>query len=208
MPLTESQAQVLRIIAANRSVNSHVAGGLALNSSPETTRFSKDIDLFHDVEEAVAQASEIDCETLAKEGFTIERQLWEPTYRRAWVARAGQGVKIEWAAACAKDTGWTPAFLLDQMRRNGRVERAALDEMSVRVDPVELKQRWLHLAEDAEISINMAAHNGVEIGLAFINKQGAIVWPATPDSLPHRATLGGVVPRLPGLRYELPDFQA
>jgi hypothetical protein len=111
---------------------------------------------------------------------------------------------VVWAA-CAKDTGWTPAFLLDLMRRNGRIERVALDEMGARLDPVELKTRWLRLAEEAENSINMAVHIGAEIGLAFVNKQGAVVWPATSDSLPHRAALGGVVPRLTGLRYELPD---
>ena len=264
MPLTEFQAEVLRVIAANRSVGSHVAGGVALNAAPDTARFSADIDLFHDAEEAVAQASEQDCATLSNAGYAIERQLWEPTYRRTWVERDGHGVKIEWAqdaawrffpvesdpllgwrlhpfdaltnkalamgarsetrdlvdlvsyadrfrlaavgwAACAKDPGWTPVLLLEQMRRNARIDRAALDEMYARIEPTELKQRWLRLAEEAEAEILAAARLGLEIGLAFLDKGGAVAWHTMPGAETHRATLGGVVPRLTGLRYDLPD---
>jgi hypothetical protein len=264
MPLTDFQAEVLRVIAGNRSIGSHVAGGVALNAAPGSARFSEDIDLFHDAGEAVATASEQDCATLAGAGYAVDRQLWEPTYRRAWVARGGQGLKIEWAqdaawrffpvesdpllgwrlhpfdaltnkalamgarsetrdlvdlvsysdrfrlaavvwAACAKDPGWTPVSLLEQMRRNARIDRAALDEMSASIEPTKLKQSWLRLAEEAETDILTAAKLGLEIGLAFLDHQGAVAWHDTAGAQPHRATLGGVVPRLTGLRYDLPN---
>lgn len=264
MPLTDFQMEVLRVIAGNRSIGSHVAGGVALNAASDSARFSEDIDLFHDADEAVAVASEQDGMTLVKAGYTIERQLWEPTYRRAWVGRDQQGVKIEWAqdaawrffpierdallgwrlhpfdaltnkalamgarsetrdlvdlvsyadrfrlaavvwAACAKDPGWTPVSLLEQMRRNARIDRAALDEMNVSIEPVELKQRWLRLAEETEKDILAAARLGLEIGLAFLDSNGAVGWHDTEAAQHHRATLGGVVPRLIGLRYDLPN---
>jgi hypothetical protein len=72
MPLTDFQAEVLRVIAGNRSIGSHVAGGVALNAAPGSARFSEDIDLFHDAGEAVATASEQDCA-----GCAVNRQLWE-----------------------------------------------------------------------------------------------------------------------------------
>ena len=42
MPLTPIQTEVLRLIAGNRSPASHVAGGIALNFSPDSARTSKD----------------------------------------------------------------------------------------------------------------------------------------------------------------------
>jgi len=41
MPLTEFQKQVLRLLASNRSPDSHVAGGTALNTSPASARMSE-----------------------------------------------------------------------------------------------------------------------------------------------------------------------
>jgi hypothetical protein len=264
MPLTNFQAEVLRIIAANRSIDSHVAGGLVLNAAPESTRFSDDIDLFHDAEEAVAQASERDSASLAATGWTVTRQLWGPAYRRAWVEKDAHGVKIEWAqdaawrffpvesdpllgwrlhpfdaltnkalamgaraetrdlvdlvahaeriplaavvwAACGKDPGWTPVSLLEQMRRNARINAATLNEMHARIEPTTLKQRWLEISADCEAAILAAARHDLELGVVFLASDGSITWGDTPGAKPHRATLGGVVPRLPGLSYDLPN---
>jgi hypothetical protein len=57
MPLTAIQSEVLKAISANRSPESHIAGGIALNFAPDSPRFSEDIDIFHDVEEAVVRAT-------------------------------------------------------------------------------------------------------------------------------------------------------
>lgn len=264
MPLTPFQVAVLRVIAANRSVGSHIAGGIGLNAAADSPRFSAGVDIFHDAEEAVASASERDCTSLAAAGCAITRQLWEPAYRRAWVERGGDGVKIEWAqdaawrfypvqpdellgwrlhafdlltnkalamgsraetrdlvdivshcgpfplhavvwAACGKDPGWTPATLLEQMRRNARIERAAIGEMRARIEPVELKSRWLQMAEQAETRIVSAAQAGIEIGIAFLTPAGAVAWHDAPGAVPHRASLGGVVPRLGGVHYPVED---
>ncbi len=49
MPLTRLQSFVLRTLAAERSRDSYVAGGVALNRAGP--RFSYDIDIFQDSEE-------------------------------------------------------------------------------------------------------------------------------------------------------------
>jgi len=102
MPLTAIQAEVLEAISANRSPESHIAGGIALNYAPGSPRFSEDIDIFHDVEEAVIKASDLDVMCLEKAGFTVERQLWGPLFRRITASKLGESVKVEWA----QDSAW------------------------------------------------------------------------------------------------------
>ena len=97
MPLTSIQTEVLRLIVANRSPASHVAGGIALNFAPDSARISKDIDIFHDGIDPLVAASESDCETLAAAGFEIARLLWQVGFRRVRVQRDGGQVLVEWA---------------------------------------------------------------------------------------------------------------
>jgi hypothetical protein len=58
MALTPLQRRILRIIAKNRSPDSHIAGGAPL--ARISGRVSDDIDVFHDAEEAVLRAVEMD----------------------------------------------------------------------------------------------------------------------------------------------------
>ena len=56
MALTEFQRVICRLVAAQRraSGESYDAGGVALQALTGATRISRDIDLFHDTTEAVA----------------------------------------------------------------------------------------------------------------------------------------------------------
>ena len=56
MALTDYQRGVCRLLAENRirSGESYVAGGAALNELLRAPRLSRDIDLFHDTEQALA----------------------------------------------------------------------------------------------------------------------------------------------------------
>ena len=56
MPLTPYQAGLARLLSANRSFDSYLAGGAAILIEPNTTRFSRDLDYFHDSEARVAEA--------------------------------------------------------------------------------------------------------------------------------------------------------
>lgn len=262
MPLTPFQSEVLRVIAANRRMESHIAGGIALNVEPTSPRLSNDIDIFHDEIAAVAIASEADCFSLTAAGFSVERLVWQDTFRRASVERNGGEVKIDWAhdsawrffpveadpilvwrlhrfdalanktlamsarnetrdlvdlvsnqevmplhavvwGACSKDPGFTPMLLLELMRRNAKIDPDALVDMCVAMTPVELKLKWLKLAEETEIELTRAAKAGAEIGVVFLAPDGAVTWFDTPKATIHRATLGGVIPRIGGVRYEL-----
>jgi hypothetical protein len=53
MPLTTLQKQVLRVLAANRSEESHFAGSLVLNSADDSPCFSHDFDIFREAESEV-----------------------------------------------------------------------------------------------------------------------------------------------------------
>ena len=48
VPIGKFQSDVLRVLAAQRSPESYIAGGVAINR--EGPRFSGDIDIFHDSE--------------------------------------------------------------------------------------------------------------------------------------------------------------
>lgn len=55
MPLTRLQQDVVHVLAALRSEESHFAGGLVLNSSEDSPCFSHDFAIFHDAEAEVAR---------------------------------------------------------------------------------------------------------------------------------------------------------
>lgn len=238
----------------NRSPESFVAGGIALNARAPV-RWSADVDLFHDAEDAVMRASEADLAILHAEGYSSRQEVWTPSFRRAWIARGDDGVKLEWChdsawrffpieqddllgwklhwfdaitnkalamgsraetrdlvdivtfaarcplhaivwAACAKDPGFGPLLLLNQMSRHSRVDPAELREMGAKLEPQGLKARWLEMSALAEREIDRAGMAGVEIGLAFVNGGGALGWFDDPGYLRHRATLGGALPRV------------
>ena len=107
MPLTAFQKEVLAVLASNRSEESHFAGGVVLNAPEESARFSNDFDIFHEVAEEVARASDQDVSSLRLAGFTVETASrhgeWEreATFRTAKVSRGGDSVEIDWAADSA-----------------------------------------------------------------------------------------------------------
>jgi hypothetical protein len=105
MPLTAYQAEVLAVIAGNRSEESHFAGGLVLNAASDSARYSHDFDIFHQAAEEVTRASEADAASLRAAGFTVEPQRsdWQAhtTFRKAQVSRGSNSVDIDWAADSA-----------------------------------------------------------------------------------------------------------
>ena len=80
MPLTPFQASALRLIATNRSPDSHLAGASAILAAPASPRFSGDIDLFHDSEEAVARAYGMDAKILEANGYRVRTLLSQPGF--------------------------------------------------------------------------------------------------------------------------------
>lgn len=105
MPLTPLQKQVLQVLAANRSEDSHFAGGLVLHSLEDSARFSHDFDIFHEAEEEVARASDGDVATLRGAGYEVHETVgdWKnPTsFRKAKLLHQGEELEIDWAADSA-----------------------------------------------------------------------------------------------------------
>jgi len=98
MPLTELQRRVCRLLADLRveSGEQYVAGGLALNEALGGTRSSRDIDLFHDTDEALAISSASDQAALAEAGFVIEPGRRSIGFVEVVVRSAGESVEVQW----------------------------------------------------------------------------------------------------------------
>jgi Nucleotidyl transferase AbiEii toxin, Type IV TA system len=97
MPLSEIQCRVLKQIAANRNPASYLAGATVIHRAADTPRFSQDIDLFHDLEESIAQSAETDAATLRAAGYDFNWLLRTPGFHRAVVTMDEGQLTIEWA---------------------------------------------------------------------------------------------------------------
>jgi len=102
MPLTPYQTEVARLLAANRSVDSYLAGGAAIHIEPHTRRYSNDLDYFQDSVERVATAFADDVGGLQEQGHQVAAEIRLPGYIRATVSRAEARTKVEWA----HDSAW------------------------------------------------------------------------------------------------------
>jgi hypothetical protein len=102
VPLTAFQAGLGRLLAANRSEDSYLAGGAAILAAPNSRRFSRALDYFHDSAERVATAFAADGQLLAGAGCTVTTEISQPGYIRSVVRRGEEATKIEWA----QDSTW------------------------------------------------------------------------------------------------------
>lgn len=98
MPLTEFQRAVCRLIAENRIAQgeSYIAGGVALNTVLEAPRTSRDIDLFHDTEQALLASWDADRALLANAGYAVTVQRERPSFVEALVGRHDGSVLMQW----------------------------------------------------------------------------------------------------------------
>jgi hypothetical protein len=96
MPLTPFQREVARILIANRTPESHIAGGAVINRGETGLRFSDDLDIFHDVAASVAASAETDAKTLQEAGYSVEWALRNEGFFRAEVSRGDDRVRLDW----------------------------------------------------------------------------------------------------------------
>jgi hypothetical protein len=96
MPLSSIQSGILRLLAAHRNPESYVAGSTPLNRN--SLRYSGDIDIFHDREERVREAAELDAALLQNNGYQIRWHRRDPAIYTAFVEIAGETTKLEWVA--------------------------------------------------------------------------------------------------------------
>jgi hypothetical protein len=95
VPLTKGQIAALEVIAAGRDPESYVAGSTPLNRNQ--TRYSGDIDIFHDREERVRAAADNDAARLDAAGFSLAWQRRNGVHTLL-AERNSETVKLEWVA--------------------------------------------------------------------------------------------------------------
>jgi hypothetical protein len=98
MALTPLQRRICLVLAAERrrSGESYVAGGAALNELLSGARRSRDVDLFHDTEEALAVTWARDRETLAAAGLTVAPSREGPSFVQAQVGDGTETEVLQW----------------------------------------------------------------------------------------------------------------
>ena len=99
MALTGFQRSLCRLLAQNRIAGgeSYVAGGAALNELMAASRVSRDLDLFHDTDAALAATWDADRRLLESHGFSIRVLRERPTYIEAQVSKEPDIVLMQWA---------------------------------------------------------------------------------------------------------------
>lgn len=104
MALTPFQRDLCRRLAAARIERgeSYVAGGAALNELLQSPRVSRDVDLFHDTDEALAASWQSDRTILQQAGYTLDVVRERPTFIEAVVSRADDTVVLQWV----RDSGY------------------------------------------------------------------------------------------------------
>lgn len=96
------QQELLAELAAARLDDRYLAGGAALHFEPNSTRFSDDLDFFHDSVERVASTFGADRTRLETAGYSVSVTLSQPGVVRATVARGDHATRVDWA----HDSSW------------------------------------------------------------------------------------------------------
>ena len=94
MPLTKLQSHVLRVLAAERSPDSYIAGGVAINR--DGPRFSGDIDIFQDTEKRMEAAAQADAKTLTDDGLKFSWKKIVTGKREGEVEGLEEKMRLEW----------------------------------------------------------------------------------------------------------------
>lgn len=102
MPLTDLQRRILAVLAPARADEGYLAGGAALHFSPNSTRYSHDLDFFHDSSRRTAEAYAEDVRLLEDAGYQVEPVFSQPGFIRAIVSLDGAATQIDWA----HDSAW------------------------------------------------------------------------------------------------------
>jgi hypothetical protein len=95
MPLTDFQRTLLATLAHGEIGESYLAGGAAIHFAPNSTRYSNDLDFFHDSIERVAGAFARDRARLDEAGYRVRVEISQPGFIRAAVARRGNSTRVD-----------------------------------------------------------------------------------------------------------------
>jgi len=102
VPLTEFQGALLATLAGAPNEDRYLAGGAAIHFAPNSTRYSDDLDFFHDSEARVARSFAADRARLEAAGYAVAVEVSQPGFIRAIVRRAEGATRVDWA----HDSAW------------------------------------------------------------------------------------------------------
>lgn len=102
VPLTDFQRTLLAELANTWAGESYLAGGAALHFAPNSTRFSNDLDFFHDSVKRVAAAFNDNRARLEAAGYAVTVEISQPGFVRAIVALGERSTRVDWA----HDSAW------------------------------------------------------------------------------------------------------
>jgi hypothetical protein len=94
VPLTKLQIHALRVLAAQRSLDSYVAGSQGM----ARRHFAGDIDIFQDSEERLVSAAEADGKALVEAGLKLSWGKVHTGKRQAQIEGLGETMQLEWVA--------------------------------------------------------------------------------------------------------------
>ena len=191
VPLTVYQRTLLATLATAPTDDRYLAGGAAMHFAPTSTRFSDDLDFFHESEARVASAFAADRLTLQHAGHAVDVELSLPGFVRAVVHRGEHATRVDWA----HDSAW-------------RFMPLVRDELGgLLLHPVDLAVNKVLALADAETFVRVRPPE--ESGcLYFSMRQLQFVVPRHDASLPnqeivpHFGAPGGVLPRMADSRIE------
>ncbi len=153
MPLGDFERAVLRELAANRNPDSFIGGATVLHQTADSPRQSEDVDVFHDLPEALLSAYEADSAALRAAGFAVEPVgRVRPEFRRVVVRRQDLQTKIEWVQDSAfrffpvepdLELGWRMNFW--DAATNKVLAMAGRQKLRDFLDCLHLHTRHLHL---------------------------------------------------------------
>lgn len=103
MALTAFQRDICRLIAENRiqGGESYIAGGGALNELLGVPRRSRDLDLFHDTQQALTAAWQADRASLGRAGYEVTVLREGPAFVLALIRREDGSSLVQWARESA-----------------------------------------------------------------------------------------------------------
>jgi hypothetical protein len=96
VPLSKIQTDILQLLASHRDPESYVGGSTPLNL--HSSRYSGDIDVFHDREDRVAHAAEQDAALLEERGYSLRWVRREPAIQTVTVSSQVESTRLEWVA--------------------------------------------------------------------------------------------------------------
>lgn len=98
MALTPLQVEILQLLARRRKLagESYVAGGVALNQAVGAPRLSRDIDLFHDTDQALMESWMADRQVLRDAGYSVETIHEARAFVEASIAKNNDAVLVQW----------------------------------------------------------------------------------------------------------------